>query len=43
LGSAEGGLSTDLGVGLPTLPPPPPPPLLPSASGSAQTNLGLGF
>src|ERR1700737_4576117 len=40
LGSADGGLSTGFGVGLPTLPPPPP---LPSASGSAQTNLGFGF
>jgi hypothetical protein len=39
LGSADGGVQTGLGVGLPTLPPPP----LPSASGTAQTNLGFGF
>jgi hypothetical protein len=36
LGSADGGVQTGLGVGLPALPPP-------SASGSAQTNLGFGF
>jgi hypothetical protein len=41
LGSADGGVQTGFGVGLPTLPPPPPPPL-PSASGSAGTHLGFG-